>query len=136
MKRLPWAALLVCVALAPIARADVFTLKDGTRVEGALVASTDDAYMVKLADGTTRRIAKDDVKARDAKPPETAKDAPPATTVVPRVAELTAEERLAALKKAAREGLSMRARLVVGARELATWVPLKVEGGYALSAQA
>lgn len=137
MKRLVWAALLASL-VATTARADVFALKDGSTVEGALVGSTDDAFLVKLSDGTTRRIAKDDVKQRDAKAvaPATPPPAAPAQPVVLKSPELSAEERLAALKRAARDGLSLRARLVVGARELVTWVPLKVEGGYALSTQA
>src|SRR5687768_8014382 len=107
--RFGWAVIFVVLA-ASTGRADVFTLKDGTTIEGALVGSTDDAYLVKLADGTTRKIAKDEVKQREAKPvgPATSAPATPATPVAAKPAELTAEERLVALKKAARDGLSLR----------------------------
>jgi hypothetical protein len=139
MKRFAWAAAIAGLVLgATPTYADVFKLADGTVVEGALIGSTDDAILVKLTDGTTRRIAKVDLKAKEARPVTPAAPAPaaPPTPVVARAVELTTEERLLALKKAARDGLSLRARLVVGARELATWVALKVEGGYALSTQA
>lgn len=130
-------AALALLLMAPLARGDVFTLKDGTTLEGTVVGSTDDAYLVKLADGSQKRVLKDAVKKREWK------EAPPPPAVTPPVEapgpqkapELTAEERLAALKKSARDGLGLRSRLVVGARELTTAVPIKVEGGYALSTQ-
>jgi hypothetical protein len=129
------AALLV-VFFASLAYADVFTLNDGTKVEGTLVGAVDDAYMVKLADGTTKRLLKSDVKSRVEKPVEAPKETPPPVKVeTTKGPELTADERMALLKKMARDGLSLRARLVVGARELVTWTPLKVEGGYAISSQ-
>jgi hypothetical protein len=129
-------AALLALALAAVARADVFTLKDGSTVSGSVVGSADDAFLVRLADGSTRRVLKDQVAKHETgdAPPAAAVPAP-ATPVVLRMADLTGDERIAALRKAAREGLALRARLVVGARELSTFMPLKVAGGYALSAQ-
>ncbi len=132
-------AALLATTLCTVARADVFTLKDGSTLEGSLVGSSDDAYLVRLGDGSTRRVLKSDVKSREWRDPQAApasKPQPPtAATPVIVGATMTADERMAALKKAARDGLASRARLVVGARELTTYVPIKVEGGYALAAE-
>src|SRR5579871_4620259 len=127
-------SLSIVLLVAPLASADVFTLKDGSTVEGTVTGSDGDAYLVKLASGENRRILKADVTKRDYKETTTAPPAttPPPAPVAPSVGETT-EQRLEALKKAAREGLSNRARLIVGARELSTYYPLKVEGGYALA---
>src|SRR5579872_5995368 len=127
-------SLLLVVLATTLARADVFTLKDGSTLEGTVTGSDGDAYLVKLASGENRRILKADVQKREYKEATAAAPAttPAATPVAPSVGETT-EQRLEALKKAAREGLSARARLTVGARELATYYPLKVEGGYALA---
>jgi hypothetical protein len=137
------AALLVLalgtLTFPAIARADVFTMKDGSTLEGAIVGSSDDAYFVRLGDGSTRRVLKSDVKSKEWRDPQAApatKPQPPtAATPVVVGATLTADERMAALKKTAREGLAARSRLVVGARELTTFVPIKVEGGYALATE-
>jgi S1-C subfamily serine protease len=56
-------AALVLLALSVVVYADTLKLKDGTTLENAKVIPQGEKYWVKLADGTSRMIAKTDVES-------------------------------------------------------------------------
>lgn len=59
------------IGLAPLivqpARGDVFTLKDGTKIDGEITGKTDAGWTVKTTDGKTLNLASDKVKSVEAK---------------------------------------------------------------------